>query len=320
MSMVFNIYCDESCHLENDRQKVMVLGAIWCPLEKTREIAIRLREIKTKHGMPSQFEAKWTKVSPSKKSLYLDLLDYFFDDDDLYFRALIVPDKDKLQHHAFPGQDHDSWYYKMYFDMLKVILRPDSRYRIYLDIKDSRGGRKIAKLHDVLCNNAYDFSHNVIERVQLVRSHEVEQIQIADLLIGAVSYLNRGLSENTAKLSLVRRMIKRSGYSLEKNNFVSGGEGEHLPLACSGDTLMSLQQDWLPPLVFFDDYHGDWEKYLTAIYKYFKEDFINTKPKFRGKQLGLKRHPVTSGKEATFWHMISEGKKRRRASARFTPV
>ncbi|MNH30689.1 hypothetical protein D3C79_909980 [compost metagenome] len=25
------------------------------------------------------------------------------------------------------------------------------------------------------------------------------------------------------------------------------------------------------------------------------------------KRLGLKRHPVIQGKEATFWHMISEG-------------
>lgn len=26
MSETFNIYCDESCHLEHDQQKVMVLG------------------------------------------------------------------------------------------------------------------------------------------------------------------------------------------------------------------------------------------------------------------------------------------------------
>ena len=26
MTQVFNVYCDESCHLEHDRQKVMVLG------------------------------------------------------------------------------------------------------------------------------------------------------------------------------------------------------------------------------------------------------------------------------------------------------
>lgn len=155
MNLAFNVYCDESCHLENDNQKVMVLGAVWCPLEKTREIAVRLREIKQKHGMPAPFEAKWIKVSPAKKSLYLDLIDYSFDDDDLHFRALIVPDKGKLRHDAWPGQDHDTWYYKMYFDMLKAILRPDARYRIYLDIKDTRGAQKSAKPYEVLCNNIW---------------------------------------------------------------------------------------------------------------------------------------------------------------------
>jgi hypothetical protein len=41
MSQVFNVYCDESCHLENDGQKAMLLGAVWCPPDKTREIARR---------------------------------------------------------------------------------------------------------------------------------------------------------------------------------------------------------------------------------------------------------------------------------------
>jgi hypothetical protein len=31
----------------------MVLGAIWCPLDKTREIAVRLSEIKQGHGLSS---------------------------------------------------------------------------------------------------------------------------------------------------------------------------------------------------------------------------------------------------------------------------
>ncbi len=216
MSEIFNVYCDESCHLEHDHQKAMVLGAIWCPLDKSREIAVRLREIKQKHGLVPGFEVKWTKVSPAKTGLYLDLVDYFFDDDDLHFRALIVPDKSKLRHDAVPGQDHDTWYYKMYFDMLKVIFRPDARYRVYLDIKDTRGAEKTAKLHEVLCNNMYDFSRNVIERLQLVHSHEIEQLQLADLLIGAVSYLNRDLHGNQAKEALVARVQERSGYSLLK--------------------------------------------------------------------------------------------------------
>jgi len=66
MSQIYNVYCDESCHLENDGQKVMVLGAVWCPLEKSHEIMLRLREIKKKHGLNPKFEIKWTKVSLGK--------------------------------------------------------------------------------------------------------------------------------------------------------------------------------------------------------------------------------------------------------------
>ena len=123
MSQIFNIYCDESCHLEHDKLPVMVLGAVWCLFEKAREIASRIREIKVKHLAPPTFEVKWSKVSPGKRELYMALLDYFFDDDDLHFRALIVPDKAKLNHEAH-RQTHDEWYYKMYFDMLKVLFNP----------------------------------------------------------------------------------------------------------------------------------------------------------------------------------------------------
>jgi hypothetical protein len=70
---------------------------------------------------------------------------------------------------------------------------------------------------------------------------------------------------------------------------------------------MSDSPDWLPPLVLFSAYDGDWNRYLEAIYAWFKQDFIDSKPLFQGRRLGLKRHPMTYGKEATFWHMIQEG-------------
>ncbi len=70
---------------------------------------------------------------------------------------------------------------------------------------------------------------------------------------------------------------------------------------------MSKMPEWLPSLVLFNDYNGDWDAYLEAIYGYFKQDFVNSKPVFRGKRLGLKCHPLTQGKEATFWHMIQQG-------------
>lgn len=219
MSILYNIYCDESCHLENDHQTVMVLGAVWCPLDKKEEIFNRLKEIKLKHGFSSQFEVKWTKVSPAKTQFYLDIIDYFFDDDDLHFRTLIVPDKSHLDHEIHQ-QTHDDFYYKMYFDLLKVILKPDGRYHIYLDYKDTHGGEKTRRLHDVLCNNMYDFSRKIIERVQTVCSKEVVLIQLTDLLTGAISYINRGLSDNDAKVAIVKRISERSGYSLKNSTLL----------------------------------------------------------------------------------------------------
>jgi len=220
MSTTYNVYCDESCHLENDGQKAMVLGAIWCPLEKTRQIAKSIHQIKLQHGMSPSFEIKWTKVSPANIIFYKHLITFFFDEQDLHFRALIVPDKSKLNHGDFPDQDHDVWYYKMYFDMLKVILIPGTRYRIYLDIKDTQGGAKVAKLHDVLCNNMYDFSREIIERIQLVESKHVEILQLADLLIGSVSHTNRIHEGSKAKRDLVELMKQKSGYSLTKTTLL----------------------------------------------------------------------------------------------------
>lgn len=43
-------------------------------------------------------------------------------------------------------------------------------------------------------------------------------------------------------------------------------------------------------------------------YKYFKADFVLSRPVYKGKKLALRKHPMKKGKEATFWHMISEGR------------
>lgn len=70
---------------------------------------------------------------------------------------------------------------------------------------------------------------------------------------------------------------------------------------------MTAEPDWLPSLVLFNDYNGNWDIYVEAVYSWFKNDFVDSKPVFQGRRLGLKRYPLTDGKEATFWHMTQEG-------------
>lgn len=70
---------------------------------------------------------------------------------------------------------------------------------------------------------------------------------------------------------------------------------------------MSGETGWLPPLVLLEDSNGNWAAYEEALYSWFKKDFLDSRPSFPGKRMGLKRYPLSKNKEATFWHFISEG-------------
>lgn len=221
--MLYNVYCDETCHLEHDGINVMVLGAVWCPQSKLKEINQRIRQIKERNGVSPTIELKWTKISPAKIDLYRDIVNYYFDDDDLHFRAVVIPDKSKLNHEQF-HQTHDDWYYKMYFDMLKVIFNPTDNYEVYIDIKDTNSYRKAQKLKDVCCNSLYDFSQRVIKRLQPIRSEEVQIMQLVDILIGAVGYENRNFpaefEKSAAKQNIIELIKKRSGYTMRKTTLL----------------------------------------------------------------------------------------------------
>jgi hypothetical protein len=213
MSKSINIYCDESCHLEHDHQPIMLFGVVWCPREETRQHILALRELKERHR--ARGELKWTKVSASREAFFLDTVDLFFSAANLNFRCLIINDKEKLDHGYYNQGSHDSFYYKMYYYLLRNIISDTDQYDIYLDIKDTRSQLKINHLKDVLSNNLHDFDRKVIRRIQHIHSNEVELLQIADFLMGAIAYKNRALTGNKTKVKLINRICQLSGRSLQ---------------------------------------------------------------------------------------------------------
>jgi len=197
----------------------MVLGALSCPESKIVEISKRFREIKTAHGIHSKVELKWTKISPAKIQLYEELLKYFWHEKALSFRAVVAKAKHTLDHDLYNEGDYDLWYYKMYFLLLDKVCDPLSQYRIFIDVKDTHGGPRIAKLKEVLCNNIYDFKNDVIADIQQIDSERADMMQLVDILTGAVSYFHRGLhiaaEGSPAKKILVAMMQEWIGNKLE---------------------------------------------------------------------------------------------------------
>jgi hypothetical protein len=130
----------------------MVLGAVYCRLKRRKKflkdyivlksnIILFLKIKRMIMKIVLTMNLKWNKVSKSKIEYYKDVINYFFDDDDLQFRTLVVSNKSANNYEKF-NHTHDTFYYKMYFGMLKAILNPENSHHIYIDIKDTRSKEK----------------------------------------------------------------------------------------------------------------------------------------------------------------------------------
>lgn len=211
---MINIYCDESCHLQYDNSEIMLLGGIICNKKKVKRISRKIRGLKKENGLSPSFEIKWTKVSPGKIDFYISLLELFFKEE-LGFRCVIATGKRQLDNEAF-NQTYDEWYYKMYYLLLSKILDPTQEYSVYIDIKDTNGGKKAKKLKEILNNFLYSFQQTCLQKLQIVKSEEIELLQLCDLLIGCIGYQNRFLNPlyrkdeilSTAKIQMCQHLEK----------------------------------------------------------------------------------------------------------------
>ncbi len=221
--MEHNIYCDESCHLENDGEKYMVLGGIICAKNDRNIIKNNIIDIKRKNNIKDMAEIKWNKVSKSKIIYYKQLIDYFFNSDLLRFRAMII-NKSQLNHEKF-NQTHDDWYYKMYYELLKNLIEPKDYNYIYLDIKDTKSAKKVENVKKYLNIKMAEYEYKPIKHIQSINSQESSIMQLTDLLIGAIGYRNREMykKENSsiAKKELMEYISEKSGYSLLKSTLLS---------------------------------------------------------------------------------------------------
>lgn len=204
MNKTFNFYCDESCHLEQDGHPYMLIGFVSSAINQVQLHSKNIRQLKAKYHI--FYETKWSGLSKAAYPLYNDLIDYFFATD-LQYRAIVI-DKSQLNHEAF-NQNHDDFYYKMYFQLLSKKISPEHNYNIYLDIKDTRSAKKVNGLKSFLNNNYLS-----VRNLQNIRSHESELMQLTDIITGALSYHLRGLDQVIAKKKIIEKIQQNSRHPL----------------------------------------------------------------------------------------------------------
>lgn len=209
-----NVYCDESCHLEHDKSRYMVLGSIRCPKSEAKDYNKAIIDIKKNQNRDANYEIKWTNIYSGNIALAKELIVYFFNNERLRFRGYII-DKKGLDHTKYL-QNHDDWYFKMYYRLLEYIVDLNNALYVYIDVKDTRSSDKIRRLHEIFDNHTSSQGLAGINNIQAIQSHEVQIMQIVDLLIGAIRYQNEGLDTSSNKLELIDLIKDLSGCSLKR--------------------------------------------------------------------------------------------------------
>lgn len=206
----FNIYCDESCHIQHDHKPFMFLGSISSAYNQVKMHTGQINELKRKHHFYA--EIKWTGVSKSKIHFYKELVDYFFATD-LKFRVIGV-EKSKIRHDDF-DKSYDDFYYTMYYYLLNHNINSMHSYNVYLDIKDTLSANKVNRLKDIL-----NTKFGVFRNVQNIRSQESILMQLADFMMGAISYLHNDEKKlNPAKVQIIEKIKHHAKDALSCTNY-----------------------------------------------------------------------------------------------------
>ena len=191
-------------------KKFMFLGSVSSAYNQVKLHTEHINQLKKKHNFYA--EIKWTSVSNSKLRFYLDLVDYFFATD-LKFRAIGI-EKSKIKCEDF-GSTYDDFYYKMYYYLLNKNIDTLYNYNVFLDVKDTLSAYKVNKLKDIL-----NVKYGVFRNIQNIRSEESLLLQLADFLMGAVSYSNNDeLKANAAKVLVIEKIRHHAALDLSATNY-----------------------------------------------------------------------------------------------------
>lgn len=204
----YNYYGDESSHLKNDGNKYMALGALCCPKHLSKQFTDELCQIKVHHGFNKNIEVKCTKVSMGAIDFYKDIIEWFLNCPDLYFRIVLI-NKEIIR--TTDKDDYNLFYYKMYYTLFRYFMHGTTNH-IYLDYKDSRSYLRCAEIQEYLSND--HITRMKKNTVQQINSKESSLIQITDLLIGLFCYNANKKNTNEAKLQLVNLLKQRTKLDL----------------------------------------------------------------------------------------------------------
>lgn len=231
------IYSDESRH-KNER--FMLLGGIWIEEENVVTLENGIRELRKKNGHANSSggstdflgEFKWTKVSDKYLPVYKELADFFFewiDKDVIRFCAMLVDTQDPniIAQSNIKNEGYFKLLYQLYFQNSKIpavykifpdrITNPSIR-NVNFEVLDKCLETGFQKKFTPLMNPSdHPGIRGFINNITPVDSKYTQAIQLVDVIIGALGYLQNGLFKKEdakkAKVELMKYIFEKIALS-----------------------------------------------------------------------------------------------------------
>lgn len=189
------LYGDESGTFSTER--FFVLGVL-----RTRDPRRHEQEVyrlRGEHGFHS--ELKFSSTNKTRLPYALALLDYFWHESDLSFKAMVVNNKyldlKRFERLGTPIRGEDVAYNYFYKRLLRAACHPRDRLIVHLDQRTRAKGDNLPQyLEEEL---------DELKSLHLVDSKKHQLVQLADVLTGAV-FADQVGTEHPAKLPIVEKM------------------------------------------------------------------------------------------------------------------
>ncbi len=173
----YDLYCDES----GTEKSNFFFGAIHCSRARANILDSQIERYRMETGMNQ--ELKWTKVSRKLLAQYKDFVDIFLSDKAATF---LLSEISKGYHWRKLASSPDSQFLQAYFHFIEQVMKPYTRYAIFLD--DSSSKRyKFNSLH--YCLNLPAVRNGRQKKVTSFQTVDSSNnlIQLVDVLLGALT-------------------------------------------------------------------------------------------------------------------------------------
>ena len=216
----FVVYCDESCHDLTGHHAFMSIGGLKVPRTDKPQLSYKLRLLMKSLRLNS--ELKWSKVSSKKLDEYRRIADFFFEEEALRFRAIVVP-QDRVKLEEYHGRDRELAFYKFYYEMLEKWLEAGNEYLILLDYKNNRGADRYTTLRTYL--ERYLRGKAWIRDLTIIDSRQTPLAQLCDILTGSVAAAYNGTRPSSAKEALAKYIAESASLpSLKTSTPLTAGK------------------------------------------------------------------------------------------------